>query len=225
MEIQRAKGCERISFNSEAPGFLFLRPDSKSILLEDRNRMPMNQHLGNLLTEYLLLTAYSLRHQTGKIESSVFPLVSIRQPDGGTTAKQLVRKRITDCDTLHHQLRTFKEVCVTNMVLLATFSCYSKSPAQWVYAVLRANKDAILLAQKNIDEHEHRIRLLQVQHERLETEATNVRRSMDTATGAAGPPVLQRHSGLPPRGSRPSHRQTRHDLQMRPSTARCFQEP
>ena len=57
MEIQSAKGYERISFNSEAPGFLLLRPDSKSILLEDRNRMPMNQHLGNLLTKYLFLIA------------------------------------------------------------------------------------------------------------------------------------------------------------------------
>ena len=30
IEIQRAKGYERTLFNSEAPGFLFLRPDSKS---------------------------------------------------------------------------------------------------------------------------------------------------------------------------------------------------
>ena len=184
-ELQRQKRYDMIPFGPETLSLLFMTNSTRHIPLQDGSRVHPNQHLGNLLRDYILLLIQTLDKQTQRVDNSVFPLCSVSQGDTGASTKQEVQNRIEECDTLQQQLRTFKGVWVTNESGLGTYDCYSDGPAQWVDTALQNNNQTIIRAQGKINEQDRRLRQLQISCDRLETEAGNARRSRGLA---AGPP-------------------------------------
>ena len=126
--LQRQKRYDRVPFDPEALGLLFMNTSTRHILLQDGSRVHSNHHLGNLLREYILLFIQTLDKQTEKVNNSVFPLRSVSQGVTGASAKQEVRNHIEECNTLQQQLWMFKGVWVTNKSGLGPYNCYSDGP-------------------------------------------------------------------------------------------------
>ena len=156
---QREKRYDGIPLRLEAPGLLFRTTQDAHFHLQDGSRVPLNQHLGNLLREYIQLLILALDNQSQRVDNRVFPLCSADQ-EYIAAAKQEVRDCIEECETLQQQLRTFKGVWVANKAGFPSHDCYSDSPAQWVDTPLHDNQ-AIVRARKNIDKHNMRQRELQ----------------------------------------------------------------
>ena len=129
-DIQRQKRFDGIPLHPESPSLLFMTTSARHILLQDGSRVHPNQHLGNLLREYILLLIQTLDKQPEKVDNSVFPLRSVSQGDTGASANQEVQNRIEECYTLQQQLWTFKGVWVTNKSSLGPCDCYSDGPAE-----------------------------------------------------------------------------------------------
>ena len=75
--IQAGKRYDRIPANPDSPNTLFISPQpGLHVPVVGGSRVPINEYLGNLLKEYMLLLIEALRLHNNKIENSTLPLLT-----------------------------------------------------------------------------------------------------------------------------------------------------
>ena len=85
-----------------------------------------NKHLGDLLREYIMLPAESMRLHNLLIANSTFLLSTTRPKDNGVEIQSMIRKHLQDSHTLQSKMRIFQGVWEANRAQISNFRCYSQ---------------------------------------------------------------------------------------------------
>jgi hypothetical protein len=115
---------ELILFDPESQTTLFLSQTNARgsttpthFTKSDGVRLILNEHLGNLLRDYLRLLTEAMRLHNLKITNSMSPLSTMQQGDSAVQIQARIRGHLNNSHTLQSQMGTFKETWKTNRAL------------------------------------------------------------------------------------------------------------
>ena len=157
---------DRIPFNAISPGTLFIsqmdvygETITTHFMRRDGTRLPLNDHLGQVLRDYLILLTDAIENHNHKIANSNFPLVTIRNEEPTAFIVEKIRGYQANSHNLQAHLRVFKGTWEANKSMCpATYRGYQNGPAQWVDEAIAANDAAIADATSKVDTHGLRMR-------------------------------------------------------------------
>ena len=190
---QICKVYKMIPCNLDSAHTLFISPTNnsgetapKEVTMPDGQRLPRNQHLGNLFKEYIVLLE-AMRLYNILINNSTFPLLNARPGDNRAVINTKIRKQLDTSHTLQAQMKLFKRAWEGNGARLSEYGGYAACGAQRMDDGITRNNTNIEQAMKMINDFDLKVRQLELRSKKVDTVSANIQRSRginDTAPPA-----------------------------------------
>ena len=145
----------------------------------DTQRVPLNQHFGDLLKEYIVVIVEVMRLHN--ILISTFPLLTARPGDNGTEIQTKIRKGLDSSHSLQAQMRLFKGAWEADRARLPPWPCYETGPAQWIDDGITRNNTNSEQAMKMISDFTLKVRRLELRSNKGDVASANIQRSRGIA--------------------------------------------